>query len=285
MNAKRYANGQQVNVGINEINNSHFREYSNAPGMLMIEIASIGKKTLTVHFYDVTGKNIYNASLVCDVGRNLLECSIGIPGTFIVVVNGSSFKMVGNDPGLIEAKLVSASQPLKTVRLPNPRACYDYDNDNANGRIFGKLYTPAAALNANYFQYQVIEQGVCPDGWHVANDQEWIKLEVAMGMDSLVAQNNMQKFRGDIADKMRTVGTDFWDTDYGTDIFGFSAKGPGYYHSDNGEFSRLKQCATWWTYDAQYGLICREITDILSGVFRGVEFDTYWAVSVRCVKN
>ena len=45
-----------------------------------------------------------------------------------------------------------------------------YNNDLANGDVYGRLYTWDAALTA------------CPAGWHLPSDDEWKTLEMYLGM-------------------------------------------------------------------------------------------------------
>lgn len=48
----------------------------------------------------------------------------------------------------------------------------NYDNDPANDALYGKLYPWYAAANPN----------ICPLGWHVPTDAEWMTLETTLGM-------------------------------------------------------------------------------------------------------
>jgi len=47
--------------------------------------------------------------------------------------------------------------------------CWFYDDKRENGKEYGRLYTWDAALKA------------CPDGWHLASDEEWKNLAAAYG--------------------------------------------------------------------------------------------------------
>jgi uncharacterized protein (TIGR02145 family) len=52
-----------------------------------------------------------------------------------------------------------------------------YDNLPANCERYGRLYTYEAAKN------------VCPTGWHLPSDDEWKKLEIELGMQTVVNKN------------------------------------------------------------------------------------------------
>lgn len=49
--------------------------------------------------------------------------------------------------------------------------CY-YDNDIANGSVWGRLYNGYAMLDP---------RGICPDGWHVPTTEEWAELKMNTG--------------------------------------------------------------------------------------------------------
>lgn len=55
--------------------------------------------------------------------------------------------------------------PIKGVSI--------YGNADTNVRKYGRLYP---------WESTAYPAGVCPDGWHVASDEEWKELEVELGM-------------------------------------------------------------------------------------------------------
>ncbi len=125
-------------------------------------------------------------------------------------------------------------------------------------------------------------QGICPDGWHVANDTDWMQLEMTAGMTHLQTQQ-AGVFRGTIARKLMISGQE-WN---GTDNFGFSARGSGllYCNLDGCFFDYLGDVCYWWTYNKDIsGLMDRGLNGREPGVWRGF-YLMPWAISVRCVKN
>ena len=104
--------------------------------------------------------------------------------------------------------------------------CY-YNNDVANGAIYGKLYNWYAVNDT---------RGLAPTGWHIPTDAEWTiltdKLEGA-----LVAGG-----------KMKSVGTTRWTpTNTGaTNESGFTGL-PGGYRSVNGTFAVIGGNGYWWS--------------------------------------
>jgi uncharacterized protein (TIGR02145 family) len=71
-----------------------------------------------------------------------------------------------------------------------------YNNLSAYGDTTGALYTWAAAMNSAVSSDSVPSgiQGVCPDGWHLPSDAEWLSLEVNLGMS--LADADGHEWRG-----------------------------------------------------------------------------------------
>jgi uncharacterized protein (TIGR02145 family) len=96
-----------------------------------------------------------------------------------------------------------------------------YDNDKANGRKYGRLYTWDAAKVA------------CPVGWHLPTRQEWGELLVTVGGFSVAGK--------------KLKATSGWDNNgNSTDDYGFSAL-PGGYRSSDGGFGNAGNNGNWWT--------------------------------------
>lgn len=58
--------------------------------------------------------------------------------------------------------------------------CYNNNEDNCN--VYGRLYNFYAATQTDYASRYVVtekKQGICPKGWHVPGNQEWIDLFAA----------------------------------------------------------------------------------------------------------
>ncbi len=113
-----------------------------------------------------------------------------------------------------------------------------YDNDAAYGEIYGKLYN----------WYTVSDpRNVCPAGWHVPTDEEWMELEVTLGVPE--AELTMTTPRGvaeNAGGKMKS--TLLWDSpntgaDNSAGFLGYPAGTRGV----SGDFVNLGTRAKWWT--------------------------------------
>ena len=289
MNTLHYANGTVVSVPEDQV--TGVKNVINRPGEFRINIFLPGNGyDVNISIIDMMGRVKYRKRIFCENGSNSLECMIGPSGVYLFVISigaiNESFKIIGTDFKEMDVKLIPFTPNLKsstdTIRLnSDSRYAFDYDNDPSNGAEYGKLYTALSALNTKV--YTGVIQGVCPNGWHIPSDQEWLTLEIYAGMSPEVA-NQMMEYRGTIAYKFKTTGTDFWVTAKGTDGFGFSAKGCGaYYNQSVWGFYYLKDRGTWWIYGFD-NLMFRQVTDFQQGILRALAFPDC-AVSVRCIKD
>ena len=94
-----------------------------------------------------------------------------------------------------------------------------------------------AAYGRLYNWYAVDDvRGVCPEGWHVPVDEEWLELE-----GYLVAQG----FAGDFASALSAVTG--WSASYGSDDFGWSGYPGGYRNAFSGSYGAAGSIGYYWT--------------------------------------
>ena len=105
--------------------------------------------------------------------------------------------------------------------------CY-YENNSANGTVYGKLY--------NWFAVND-PRGLAPSGWHVASHTEWGTLQTCLGTDP--------------GGKIKEEGTSHWlfPNTGATNSSGFTALPGGLRggNIDGGDFSGIGKNANWWT--------------------------------------
>ena len=110
------------------------------------------------------------------------------------------------------------------------------DNEFHNLEDYGRLYNWYAISDS---------RGLCPDGWHIPSDQEWIELEVFLGMSMTIA--NSIGWRGtDEGKKLKSspLNTPSWN---GTNDSGFSGLAGGRRNHYNGGFSSEGIYGSYWT--------------------------------------
>ena len=155
-----------------------------------------------------------------------------------------------------------------------------YQDDPAQCEIYGRLYDWEAAMDA------------CPDGWHLASDEEWSTLinyldpraDPDADMEESRVAGGMMKETGTKED-----GTGLWrrPNTGATNVSGFSAL-PGGTRFNSGFFNMLGQHAFFWTateYDADYAWT-RMLDYGQAGIFRDNKaIPKDYGVAVRCLMD
>ena len=104
-----------------------------------------------------------------------------------------------------------------------PAWCY-YDNDNANGAKYGKLYNWYAVNDT---------RGLAPAGWHVPSDEEWTQLTDYLGGESAAGT------------KMKSTSS-WYKNGNGTNKSGFLGL-PGGSRDSLGKFIPIGRAGLWWS--------------------------------------
>lgn len=139
--------------------------------------------------------------------------------------------------------------------------CY-YDNNKANGDIYGALYTHAGAIKA------------CPSGWHLPSEQEWVQLTDYLG--GLAGAGG----------RMKESGETHWSTpnEGANNSSGFSALPAGRRSYSPGNFHDIGSKAYFWSQEKTDFPHCLQLLNDFCTV--GEE---HWfmstGMSVRCIKD
>lgn len=131
--------------------------------------------------------------------------------------------------------------------------------------------------------------GLAPEGWRIPTDEDWKKLEKAVGMANDQADN--AGWRGsNEGEKLKLAGLEGWvfyENVWSTNESGFSAEA-GSCRLFDGQFGNpgLKHTGFWWTLSEhnQNEAWFRHMDYKERGVFRYHILKKY-GLSVRCVKN
>lgn len=124
-------------------------------------------------------------------------------------------------------------------------------------------------------------QGLCPTGWHIPTDTEWMALEISMGMSSGTALQSGARGSKEGAKLKTTIA---WAYGAGNDSSGFSALPAG--SRSNGNWNNLNLSANFWSateYQATSTWM-RELVynNQLVSRYLGGKGNAY---SVRCLKD
>jgi uncharacterized protein (TIGR02145 family) len=159
-----------------------------------------------------------------------------------------------------------------------------------NYQKFGVLYNWPATVNNVSGSNSVPSgvKGICPSGWHVPSDAEWMVLEKTLGMSEadLVKDSRAIRQSGNVDEKLKsTVG---WGDD---DIFigqsGFDAL-PGGFIMLNSQ--ALNQTGYFWTSTPFITpitdkVIMSRLLSSVAGIYRATGMGKSVGQSVRCVKD
>ena len=117
-------------------------------------------------------------------------------------------------------------------------AFHIYANSSANDATYGKLYNWFAVTDT---------RGLCPTGWHVPSDCEWMYLENALGIN-VSDQVLFDTWVRGTDQGGRLKSTTLWDAPNlsANNNTGFSALGGGYRWT-NGSGGFLNSLGYWWT--------------------------------------
>jgi len=159
-------------------------------------------------------------------------------------------------------------------------ACGYPGNDPANNTIYGKLYNGYAVGDA---------RGICPAGWHMPTDADWIALEMSLGMP--LAQTTLtQEYRGatqNVGGKLKA--TTLWDSPNtgATNSSGFNALPAGYYMQVSNGYSPVGSVAYFLSStDAipGVGYFLRGLSADEGGIDRNMQAYSQ-GFSCRCVQD
>ena len=183
---------------------------------------------------------------------------------------------------------------------------YDFDDwqNTTNGTvaIFGQFAgcdtvtgiedcDPIQSLNSYgrlYNWYAVDDtRGLCPNGWHVPSDGEWMVMEMALGMSEIEA--NASNWRG--SNQGFQMKTDYgWNSSSGSNSSGFSGLPGGYLYANQlapyFSFMGAGSIGVWWTatpIDSRAWF--RRLDDDHQNVARSQYYNLTHGFSVRCIQD
>jgi len=173
----------------------------------------------------------------------------------------------------LKSTIYSDGKPIEGVRA--------YNNDTSYIKVYGCLYDWKTAMHESAVERN---QGVCPIGWHVPSDKEWMKMIDFMGGIEVAGG------------KMKETGIDHWaePNEKATNEFGFTAipagRNPKHILAD----IRINTSATWWSSNKADTLTAWSFTilnksldmfNLPSGYISRYADKQSDAYSIRCIKD
>ena len=140
---------------------------------------------------------------------------------------------------------------------------------------YGRLYNGYAAVD---------ERRLCPNGWSVPTDEEWMEMEMALGMSESAAYSTGWRGSDQGLQMRSTYG--WLDEENGTNESGFTGLPGGGKHT-SGFFYDSGYSGNWWSSsisdDSNAWYRDLELIDP-ERVFRGLT-NLHYGFSVRCIKD
>ncbi len=144
--------------------------------------------------------------------------------------------------------------------------CY-FENDSVNAEDYGCLYNWHATVDG---------RKICPDGWHVPNDDNWTTLMEFLGGEQVAGG------------KLKQTGTEYWNSPNAdaTNESGFNALPGGTRSPMSGFFAGLGTTGSWWStsvQNAEYSYVWGLTSS--NGFAAHYDLKKNSGLSVRCVKD
>lgn len=178
---------------------------------------------------------------------------------------------------------------LKTTRFNDGSSIPFFASNDTTGWQAGPGYkTIADSLYGQLYNYATVldQRGLAPEGWHIATDEDWKKLERSIGMDS--SETELMAWRGqDELNGILPQNSNNWPTasiHFGNNKYALNIN-PGGVVLYNGQISANGLEAYFWTATQQPNeAIYRSISYQRTQIFRQFANQRY-GMSIRCVKN
>jgi len=142
----------------------------------------------------------------------------------------------------------------------------NYDNENSNAVVYGRLYNWHAVTDS---------RNICPPGWHVPTDADWQQLINYLGGEPVAGG------------KMKESAPGHWliPNTGATNVSGFTAL-PGGYRSSKGVYHILDTYTFYWTSTSYSDQVAWSwfLQNNSAGATRIENLKTF-GFSVRCVKD
>jgi uncharacterized protein (TIGR02145 family) len=144
---------------------------------------------------------------------------------------------------------------------------------DSNLETYGRLYNWHAVDDA---------RGLCPSGWHVPTDGEWMTMEMALGMSE--SEANGTGWRGTDQGAQMKLDSGWGNNGNGTNSSGFSGL-PGGFRYSSGSFGNPGIDGGWWSSSpVGSNAWLRQLTGVNENVNRYDDFPRVgW--SVRCLRD
>ena len=233
--------------------------------------------------YNLNEEMLVAGYAVCSYSGKWIASTRTVAGT--MTYGGQTYNTIGIGTQMWMAENLNYEYKVNDSTYGN----WCYNNSADSCAKYGRLYTWGAAMDSavtgcgygkSCWAGNDRAKGVCPDGWHLPDIDEWYALILAVGLPSY-------------AGTLLKTSSGWYSDGNGTDEYGFSARPNGYRHYINENyinenFSNAGKAASFWTsseYQKKYAYNInmyyenREADHSKGDPHKGYGF------AVRCVKD
>jgi len=155
--------------------------------------------------------------------------------------------------------------------------CWYNNDEDTYGSTYGAFYNGFAANSSK----------ICPKGWHVPSDDDWMNLELFMGMSATDVLTT--GYRGtDEGGKLKETGNQHWEApnEGATDAYGFTALPGGNRVEDSRSFEGEGLTGWFWTstYSTSNETYRRLVRETEARISRSLS-PNQRGMSIRCIKD
>lgn len=186
--------------------------------------------------------------------------------------NSGSFNDNRDDQVYKWVKIGSQTWMAENLNYNSGRSSGKYSN------IYGRVYNWETA------------KMICPNGWHLPSDNEWLTLEYYMGMSRSDNEDfdyyKTNEWNGGKLLKSQKGWQFYMQNGNGLDSYGFSALPGGYYQTHTKKFMYYGSGITFWTCTEVDALnaIARELGSHYDGI-SNLEIKKVHGAYCRCIKD
>lgn len=243
-------------------------------------LASTGEE---IHMSDVLAVNTFRKYY--EEGGGVTDTS---GNTYRTIILGDQEWMAEN----LNARHYATGEMIRQIRdhdewLRTQSSAWSfYENNSEYGRLYGRLYNGRAVTD---------RRNICPEGWKVPSDDDWMQLEEYLGMpDYELGPRDPFDDRGvssQIGVKLKTMDTSVWRSSRSItgNASGFSALPAGVRYSDGfiSTFTGEGSSTTFWTstvVEHHNAMFARSLSGSYEGIGGFVRpFGS--GMSVRCIRE
>ncbi len=151
----------------------------------------------------------------------------------------------------------------------------NYNNNYENDILYGKLYNAYAAID---------DRNVCPTGWHVPTDCDWMYLENSLGM-SVSNQQSTENRGANEGGSLKSLSLWNAPNEGASNAAGFNALPGGFRNWNDGYFVQ-GDMGVWWsnTQTTDNNVYWRSLFSWNAMIGRNNPTPNFGA-SIRCIKN